>query len=142
MFTGHVEPMRTIASHLRALPVAGRVSIAVTEYEHRDFSLVDVHGPGCSKGDTLASWAATLGLSHDEVMAVGDNLNDLEMLRFAGTAVVMGNAVDAVRSQGFHVTGTNDEGGLASAIERFALAPLAAREPPGSRPVRSRDFNP
>ena len=57
-------------------------------------------------------------------MAVGDNLNDLEMLEFAGTAVVMGNAADAVKqSRAFHLTATNDEGGLADAIRRFILEP-------------------
>ena len=43
--------------------------------------------PGCSKGSTLARWAAARGVAREEVMAVGDNLNDLEMLEFAGTAV-------------------------------------------------------
>ena len=51
---------------------------------------------------------------------VGDNLNDIEMLDFAGTAVVMGNATDAVK-RGRTVTGTNDEAGLADAIRRYAL---------------------
>ena len=55
-------------------------------------------------------------------MAVGDNLNDVEMLDFAGTAVVMGNATDALKSRGYHLTGTNDEGGLAAAIRLFALS--------------------
>jgi hydroxymethylpyrimidine pyrophosphatase-like HAD family hydrolase len=49
-------------------------------------------------------------------MAVGDNLNDVEMLDFAGTAYVMGNATDALKSRGYRATGTNDEGGLAMAI--------------------------
>jgi hydroxymethylpyrimidine pyrophosphatase-like HAD family hydrolase len=49
-------------------------------------------------------------------MAVGDNLNDLEMLEFAGTAVVMGNATDAIKSRGYPVTATNDDNGLAQAI--------------------------
>ena len=44
-------------------------------------------------------------------MAVGDNLNDVEMLDFAGTAVVMGNATDAIKQRGYRVTGTNDEEG-------------------------------
>ncbi len=49
-------------------------------------------------------------------MAVGDNLNDVEMLDFAGTAYVMGNATDALKSRGYRITGTNDEAGLATAI--------------------------
>ena len=116
MFNGGVAPMRALAAALRALPGADRFAVAITEYESRDFSLVDVNGAGCSKGTTLARWATSRGLSRDEVMAVGDNLNDLEMLEFAGTAVVMGNATDAIKSHGYPVTATNDENGLAQAI--------------------------
>ena len=54
-------------------------------------------------------------------MAVGDNLNDVEMLDFAGTAVVMGNATDALKRARYYVTGTNDDGGLAEAVKRFVL---------------------
>ena len=122
MFTGGVARMRALAAELRAMPIADRFSVALTEYESRDFSLVDVNDAGCSKGSTLARWAAAGGFAPADVMAVGDNLNDLEMLEFAGTAVVMGNAADAVkRARSFHVTGTNDEGGLADAIRRFVL---------------------
>jgi Cof subfamily protein (haloacid dehalogenase superfamily) len=122
MFNGSVEPMRALAHELRAAPIADRYAVAITEYELRDFSLVDVNAAGCSKGTTLARWTAAQGLAREDVMAVGDNLNDLEMLDFAGTAVVMGNAADVVkRARPFHVTGTNDEGGLADAINRFAL---------------------
>jgi hydroxymethylpyrimidine pyrophosphatase-like HAD family hydrolase len=49
-------------------------------------------------------------------MAIGDNLNDVEMLDLAGTAVVMGNAADALKARGYRVTGSNDEHGLAVAI--------------------------
>ncbi|MBI3493779.1 MAG: HAD family phosphatase [Acidobacteria bacterium] len=117
MFNGSVEPMRALVASLRALAFADRFSVAVTEYEKRDFTLVDVNGAGCSKGSTLARWAASRGLTRDHVMAVGDNLNDVEMLDFAGTAVVMSNATDALKSRGYHVTGTNDEGGLADAVK-------------------------
>jgi 5-amino-6-(5-phospho-D-ribitylamino)uracil phosphatase len=119
MFNGGVAAMRELAAALRALSIADQCSVAVTEYEARDFSLVDVNGAGCSKGTTLARWTATRGISRDEVMAVGDNLNDVEMLEAAGVAVVMGNASDSLRSRGFEVTGTNDEGGLATAIDRY-----------------------
>jgi Cof subfamily protein (haloacid dehalogenase superfamily) len=121
MFNGSVEPMRALVAALRAMPIADRFSVAITEYERRDFSLVDVNGAGCSKGTTLARWTTSRGLTANEVMAVGDNLNDVEMLDFAGTAVVMGNATDALKARGYHVTGTNDEGGLAAAIRTFAL---------------------
>ena len=93
--------MRELATELRALPMAHRFAVASTEYELRDFSLVDVNDAGCSKGSTLAQWAGTGGVAREEVMAVGDNLNDLEMLEFAGTAVVMGNASAAMRPGAF-----------------------------------------
>ncbi len=84
MFNGSVAPMRALAQALRSLPVADRISVAVTEYELRDFSLVDVNAAGCSKGTTLARWASSRGVTRDAVMAVGDNLNDVDMLDFAG----------------------------------------------------------
>ena len=58
-------------------------------------------------------------------MAVGDNLNDVEMLDFAGTAFVMGNAADIVKARGYPLTGTNDEGGLATAIAAAGLTGTA-----------------
>ena len=124
MFNGGVAPMRLLVDALRSLPGAQRYTVAITEYEPRDFSLVDVNAPNCSKGTTLARWALTRGWTRDEVMAVGDNLNDVEMLDFAGTAVVMGNASDALKSRGYRVTGTNDEGGLADAVRLHLLSRL------------------
>jgi Cof subfamily protein (haloacid dehalogenase superfamily) len=121
MFNGSVEPMRALVAALRALPAADQFSVAITEYEARDFALVDVNAAGCSKGSTLARWVTSRGLTPDQVMAVGDNLNDVEMLDFAGIAVVMGNATDAIKARGYLLTGTNDEAGLASAIRLHAL---------------------
>ena len=121
MFNGSVEPMRALARTLRDGPAASRCAVALTEYEQRDFSLLDVNGAGCSKGTTLARWAGRRGLTRDTVMAVGDNLNDVDMLEFAGTAVVMGNAAEAMKALGYRLTGTNDEGGLAAAVKTCVL---------------------
>ena len=135
MFNGSVEPMRSLVNGLRALPIADQFSVAITEYEGRDFSLVDVNGAGCSKGTTLARWVASRGLTAADVMAVGDNLNDVEMLDFAGTAVVMGNATEALTTRGYLPTGSNDEGGLAQAIRQFALAEPAGDQPVAEKPM-------
>ena len=97
-------------------------AVSLTEYVHRDFSLIDVTAPTATKGRALAWRAAQLGVSREEVMAVGDNFNDVEMLEFAGTPVVMANAVDGLKERGWYVTGHQDEAGLAEAIRRFALA--------------------
>ena len=122
MFNGGVEAMRVLAAALDA--ERRGYAVSVTEYMHRDFTLVDVTSPEATKGRALAWRAAQLGLSRDEVMAIGDNLNDLDMLEFAGTPVIMANAVDALKARGFNTTGSQDEAGVAAAIERLALAPL------------------
>jgi Cof subfamily protein (haloacid dehalogenase superfamily) len=121
MFSGRFLQMRSLVETLRGRPVAGRVSVAITEYESRNFSLVDVNRAGCTKGATLKEWADRRGIARAEIMAVGDNLNDLEMLQAAGVPVVMGNAVEALKQSGWPVTLTNDEAGVACAIRRFAL---------------------
>jgi Cof subfamily protein (haloacid dehalogenase superfamily) len=131
MFNGAVAPMRALAGELRAMPAAGQFSVALTEYEQRDFSLLDVNGAGCSKGSTLARWTGACGFTRDQVMAVGDNLNDLDMLEFAGTAVVMGNAAGSLKACGFHLTGTNDEDGLATAIRSLAMG-ISNLQSPGA----------
>jgi Cof subfamily protein (haloacid dehalogenase superfamily) len=122
MFNGGVEPMRALVAALRAMPIADRFSVAVTEYAARDFSLVDINAAGCSKGTTLAAWVARRGWTAADVAAIGDNLNDVEMLDFAGTAFVMGNATDALKSRGYRPTASNDEDGLAAAV-RSCLQP-------------------
>lgn len=121
MYSGPVERMREVEATLRALPVANQFALAVTEYESRNFGLIDVIHPSCSKGAALAEWAAVRGLERAEVMAIGDNLNDREMLEFAGLPVVMGNGVPALKLLGWRETLTNDQGGVAAAIETYAL---------------------
>jgi Cof subfamily protein (haloacid dehalogenase superfamily) len=121
MLAGRIQPMRDAEVALRAAPFVGDFGLAVTVYESRDFSMIDVINPLCSKGSALAEWAALRGLTRDEVMAIGDNHNDLEMLSFAGVPVVMGNSVPELKNFGWHETGTNDQDGVARAIQQFAL---------------------
>jgi hypothetical protein len=124
MFTGGCAEMRALFASLRAAAASPGVpdfSVALTEYLHRDFSLVDVIRAGCSKGSTLRDWAYAKGYEAAEVMAIGDNLNDLEMLEFAGCPVVMGNGLEELKSRDWPVTATNDEAGVARAIETFVF---------------------
>lgn len=121
MFNGGVTRMRELLAHLTGTLDPARFTLSVTEYEHRDFTLVDVLAGGVTKGTTLALRTGALGLPRQSVMAVGDNYNDREMLEYAGTGVVMGNAVPALLASGLPITASNDDAGLALAIDRYVL---------------------
>ena len=122
MFNGGVDAMRALEGTLRA--EAGEFAVSLTEYVHRDFSLVDVTAPAATKGRALAWRARQLGLAREQVMAVGDNFNDVDMLEFAGRPVVMANSVAGLKERGWAVTGDNESAGLAAAIRKYALAAI------------------
>jgi Cof subfamily protein (haloacid dehalogenase superfamily) len=125
MLSGKVVSMRDAEALLRGAQSAENFGLASTVYERRDFAMIDVIHPQCSKGSSLKEWAALRGLAREEVMAIGDNHNDVEMLSFAGIPVVMGNCVPELRNFGWHETGSNDDNGVAAAIEHFALREVA-----------------
>jgi len=132
MFTGSVAPIREAELVLCKVPFRDSFSLAVTVYEDRDFSMLDVIHPGASKGATLAEWATLRGIARDEILAIGDNHNDLEMLSFAGIPVVMGNSVPELKERGWHVTRSNDDDGVAEAITQFALREATGWQPSAS----------
>lgn len=74
-----------------------------------------------NKGEALTGLAKKLGFSMDEVMAIGDGENDLDMMKVAGTSIAMGNAVDSIMQTATHVTKSNQEDGVAHAIYEWAL---------------------
>jgi Cof subfamily protein (haloacid dehalogenase superfamily) len=121
MFTGRCAHMRALHAQLVAGGGAGDFAITLTEYESRDFALVDVIRAGCSKGAALRELARVRGIDSDGVMAIGDNLNDLPMLEFAGTPVVMANGVAVLRSRGWAMAPSNDAAGVAAAIGTYVL---------------------
>ena len=83
------------------------------------YHVITVMPYGVSKGDGLRRLARLLGIGLSEVMAVGDNLNDLEMLDVAGLGVAMGNGPPEIRARADHITASVDDEGVARAIERF-----------------------
>jgi hydroxymethylpyrimidine pyrophosphatase-like HAD family hydrolase len=122
-FSGGCARMKELEAALRA-QLQASVKIFCTTYGAKDFALLDIVHPEVSKGVGVAAAAAELGITSDAVMAIGDNLNDLEMLEFAGTGVVMGNAEPSLHEiANLHPTPTNDEDGVAIAVERFILSP-------------------
>jgi hydroxymethylpyrimidine pyrophosphatase-like HAD family hydrolase len=122
-FSGGCAKMKVLENELRQ-ELGTTARIFSTTYKSMDFTLLDILHPEASKGVGVAAAAAELGVLREEVMAVGDNLNDLEMLHYAGTGVVMANAEASLHEiDGFYATGTNDEDGVALAIDRFILHP-------------------
>ena len=116
MFCGPIARMRQAQA---AVAESGlEVTVLRTEYEARDLSIVDVLNHGCSKGHALERWANFRGISREQVMAIGDNYNDIEMLAFAGVPFIMGNASEELRRNGWAVTLSNDRNGVAAAIEQ------------------------
>ena len=84
------------------------VKVLGTKYLEQDFTLLDIVNPAASKGAGVAAAAAELASTREEIMAIGDNYNDLEMLLFAGTGVVMANAPLSLREiAGLHPTASN-----------------------------------
>ena len=117
MFCGTMARMSEALEALNAARMDGQVTVLRTEYPERDLSMIDVLNAGCSKGHALQRWAAHRGYRREEVMAVGDNHNDVEMLEFAGHPVIMGNACEELRGRGWTVTRGNDACGIAAAVE-------------------------
>ena len=118
MFCGEVDLMKTAERRLLELGFADEFTVLRTQYDHRNLTIVDILNAGCSKGHALERWATHRGLSRDEVMAIGDNYNDVEMLTFAGHPVIMGNASDDLKQSGWTITLHNDESGVAAAVEQ------------------------
>lgn len=121
MFVGLCQTIRDAREKLQQLDFADQYMLSFTEYLTRDISVLDVLRQGVSKGAALAEWTRRRGIRREEVMAIGDNWNDRDMLEFAGLPIVMGNSVDILKTQGWALTLTNDENGLAAAIRKYAL---------------------
>jgi Cof subfamily protein (haloacid dehalogenase superfamily) len=117
MFCGPIARMKLALAALASGGFDSRITVLRTEYAHRDLSIVDVLNQGCSKGHALERWAAHRGIARDAVMAIGDNYNDVEMLEFAGRPVIMGNAAPELKQNGWAVTLSNAESGVAAAVE-------------------------
>jgi Cof subfamily protein (haloacid dehalogenase superfamily) len=118
MFCGPVEMMQHAQQRLADCDFASEITVLRTQYDHRDLTIVDILNAGCSKGHALERWATWRGVDRSEVMAIGDNYNDIEMLTFAGHPVIMGNASDDLKQNGWTITLHNDESGVAAAIEQ------------------------
>lgn len=125
---GHADPLRVVAFDsediiqslvpaISMLP-AHFTTIKRGNYGSAELAIMDRN---CSKAGGVAAVAESLHIPLQEVMALGDNNNDIEMLRAAGWGVAMGQATAAVKAAAKAITASNAEEGAAQAIERYAL---------------------
>ncbi len=87
---------------------------------------LDITAPTANKGDGISAITDAAGLSLSQVAAIGDMANDLPMFARAGLAIAMGQAPDKVRAAARFVTASNDDDGVALAIDRYILQPSAS----------------
>ncbi len=83
--------------------------------------MLEIVPPGSSKGAALRTVLKQLNIPAERVLAIGDAENDLAMLKLAGISVAVGNAAQAVKDAADHVVASNQDDGVAEAIERFVL---------------------
>lgn len=139
MLCGTVGRMRCAEARLLEHPavlapgvemIAGMHQVAIhrTEYPERDLSILDILPAGCSKGAAILSIAAARGIAAEEILAIGDNWNDVPMFEVAGSTLVMENAPEDLKSyariRGWRIGKANHADGVAEAVE--GVLPLAA----------------
>jgi hypothetical protein len=117
MYCGKIAEIVAAEEQLRQnTELWSHLAVSRTQYHDRDLCLMDVLAAGCTKGSALEKLCQLRGIGSEAVMAVGDNLNDLTMLRFAGKGYVMGNASESMKARGFAVTRSSRESGVAWAV--------------------------
>jgi hydroxymethylpyrimidine pyrophosphatase-like HAD family hydrolase len=131
MLCGPIEPMREAEALLESNPLVtpvgvqkspnAEVALHRTTYPDTDLTLLDILPAGCSKASALEDIAALRGATPADILAIGDNWNDVAMLRLAGHAALMSNAPNDLKTlaatSGWSVVPSNDEDGVAVAIE-------------------------
>lgn len=103
--------------------------------------MLEILPPQGSKGAALKVVCKHFKIAPEQVLAIGDAENDIEMMQFAGIGVAMGNADQKTKDAANHVVGSNDQDGVAEALERFVLKPKppvapAKDEKPAESPAK------
>lgn len=143
-FKAYVVKSRTPVDDLRAQVYSGKLKIEKFLASFDDLSLrqrafgiikaigdvsvcygnefnMEVSASTATKGHSLLAFAREKGIRRDQIMVCGDTMNDVTMMEAAGFAVAMGNADDVIKNLSDYVTLSNDEDGVAYAIEHFVL---------------------
>ena len=113
----HMDELYAIRQQLDADGLTAGLDVCYSSNRYLEFNAA-----GVNKGAGLLALADRLGIAHSEVMAIGDNSNDVSMLRAAGLGVAVANATDEAKAAAGYVCRTdNNAGAVAEAIERFVL---------------------
>jgi len=119
MFSGELDAIQRIEASLVDLGLDGIAKLSKTYYPSRNIGILDVLEKSCSKGRALEHLSIHYDCPAEQILAIGDNHNDLEMLEFAGMGVVVANCVNELKNRGFRETSSNDELGVARALQEF-----------------------
>jgi len=137
MVTGPLDKMKQAELALKQSEWHAYCECVRTEYPARDLSILDLLPPGVSKGWALERLARSVGIDRKEVMAIGDNWNDVEMLEWAGQAVLMGNAAQDLKTRaklrGWKQAPPYDDDGVAVLLEAEAARLAASTQGLGTR---------
>lgn len=100
----------------------------VPSFIHEKFAVVrslpvalELFHKECNKGNAVRDLANMFNISREEIISIGDQQNDFEMIKFAGLGVAMGNAIDEIKNVADYITDTNDNNGVAKVINEFVL---------------------
>jgi Cof subfamily protein (haloacid dehalogenase superfamily) len=119
MFSGAMPAMVEVERHLRENGFLEKVKLSKTYYPEKNLGIIDVLDKHCSKQRALRFLAESFGYQPKEILAIGDNHNDLEMLEYAGVAVIVANCVEELKGRGFEETLSNNDSGVARTLEKF-----------------------
>lgn len=110
------EDSELLAKIKEELQEAGGLEVVSSGWQN-----VEVMAEGTSKGKGVKAFGEILGIGKEEIMCIGDNENDISMLTYAGLGVAMGNATEEVKELADYITDTNNNSGVAKAINKFTL---------------------
>lgn len=112
--------LQAFGGEVRAM-LGSQAHVHVVANKNYQGSILEILHPSVSKWQALHQFAGQQGIAASQIIAVGDDANDLEMIRHAGLGIAMGNALDAVKAVADYVTLSNADEGLAHALEQVVF---------------------
>jgi Cof subfamily protein (haloacid dehalogenase superfamily) len=121
MYAGGLSNLERLENLLQTSGVTAETHLTKTCYPERGFGIMDILNRRAAKHHALKFLAEYFRIPRQEILAIGDNHNDLEMLEYAGTGIVMENGISALKSGRFALTASNNAAGVAKALDEYIL---------------------